>query len=54
MYKLRDMFASLLPAGAVVLFSVVFVCVFVCLSVEHSARSSQEPQSDSYNFHEPS
>ena len=21
---------------------------------EHSARSSQEPQSDSYNFHEPS
>jgi len=22
--------------------------------VEHSARSSQEPQSDSYNFHAPS
>ena len=24
------------------------------ISVEHSARSSQEPQSDSYNFHAPS
>ena len=26
----------------------------VCSSQEHSARSSQEPQSDSYNFYAPS